>query len=70
MILEAEEEWSLDLKGSFMVGDRWRDIEAGKAAGCRTIFVDAGYAERKPDNPDAAVNSLLEASQLILSDKV
>ena len=62
MILTAEAEWSLDLEGSFMVGDRWRDIEAGKAAGCRTIFVDAGYAERKPENPDAAVNSLLEAS--------
>ena len=70
MILTAEAEWSLDLKGSFMVGDRWRDIEAGQAAGCRTIFVDAGYAERKPENPDAEVNSLLEASLLILSGKV
>ena len=38
-----------------MVGDRWRDIEAGRRAGCRTVFVDAGYAERRPEDPDLTV---------------
>ena len=44
-----------DLAASFMVGDRWRDIEAGRRAGCRaTILVDYGYDERHPDEPDRA----------------
>ena len=34
-----------------MVGDRWRDVEAGRRAGCRTVFIDRGYAERRPDPP-------------------
>ena len=35
-----------------MVGDRWRDVDAGRAAGCRTIFIDRGYAEPPPATPD------------------
>ena len=67
MLTEAAKRWAVDLKRSFMVGDRWRDVEAGRAAGCKTILVGAGYAERKPKDPDAVVSSLLEASALILS---
>jgi D-glycero-D-manno-heptose 1,7-bisphosphate phosphatase len=50
-----------------MVGDRWRDIEAGQRAGCRTIFIDRQYHERQPENPDAIVQSLSEAADWILS---
>ena len=57
----------VDLSASVMVGDRWRDIEAGRAAGCRTIFVNCEYNERQPVNPDAVVRSLEEAAQWILS---
>ena len=39
MLLAAAEDWHVDLSSSFMVGDRWRDIEAGRRAGCRTVFV-------------------------------
>lgn len=67
MILAAGEDWFLDLEQSFMVGDRWRDVEAGQAAGCQTIFIDSGYEEQKPENPSASVTSLLEASKFILS---
>lgn len=49
-----------------MVGDRWRDVSAGKAAGCRTIFLDYGYAEELRDAPDFNVNSLAEAGRIIL----
>jgi D-glycero-D-manno-heptose 1,7-bisphosphate phosphatase len=38
MILEAAEKLSLDLSRSWLIGDAPRDIEAGKAAGCRTIL--------------------------------
>jgi D-glycero-D-manno-heptose 1,7-bisphosphate phosphatase len=50
-----------------MVGDRWRDVEAGQNAGCRTIFIDGGYEERQPARPpDATVHSLKEAADWIL----
>jgi D-glycero-D-manno-heptose 1,7-bisphosphate phosphatase len=55
------------LSASFMVGDRWRDVEAGRRAGCRTVFLDWGYAERRPEAPDAIVSSLAEAADWILS---
>ena len=67
MLLEAATEWSLNLEESFMLGDRWRDIEAGKSAGCKTVLVGGGYPERVPKSPDAKVASLYEASNLILS---
>jgi D-glycero-D-manno-heptose 1,7-bisphosphate phosphatase len=49
-----------------MVGDRWRDIDAGIAAGCRTIWVDQHYAERAPTKFDVEVGSLVEAASFIL----
>ena len=70
MLLEAARTWGLELARSVMVGDRWRDIEAGRAAGCRTILVERGYDERRAEPPDAVVTSLAEASELILSDWV
>ena len=66
MLLEAAREQRLDLGRSFMVGDRWRDVSAGKAAGCQTIFVNHGYAETLETPPDFVVTSLLEASRIIL----
>ncbi|MBL4818721.1 MAG: HAD family hydrolase [Deltaproteobacteria bacterium] len=66
MLFEAARELEIDLSLSFIVGDRWRDVAAGKSAGCYTFFIDYGYAEQRPDDPDAIVESLEEASQLIL----
>ena len=45
---EAAQKYDIDLKASFMVGDRWRDIEAGRRAQCQTIWVDNGYTEPEP----------------------
>jgi D-glycero-D-manno-heptose 1,7-bisphosphate phosphatase len=50
-----------------MVGDRWRDVAAGKAAGCQTYFIDYQYSEQSAEKPDAVVASLEEASKLILN---
>jgi len=66
-LLVAARELSLDLAASFMVGDRWRDIEAGAAAGCRTVLVDHGYNEHRPTRFDKQVTSLAEAAAWILS---
>lgn len=66
MLIEAAREWRVNLASSFMVGDRWRDVAAGKAAGCFTFFIDYEYRERRADDPDAIVGSLEEAGMLIL----
>lgn len=63
----AARDADLSLSLSYMVGDRWRDVEAGRRAGCTTIFVDRGYDEPRPDSPDAIVGSLREAADWILS---
>lgn len=65
-LLEAAQEHNIDLSKSFMVGDRWRDVEAGASAGCKTFFINYRYAEQKPDEPDFIVSSLLEAKKIIL----
>ena len=66
MIIEAAGEWNINLEQSFMIGDRWRDIDAGRAAGCKTLFIDYGYDEPAPVNPDFVVGSLMDATQVIL----
>ena len=68
MLLEAARQWQIDLKGSFMVGDRWRDVAAGKAAGCHTFFIDYQYREKCAVKPDTVVASLEEAGGLILQN--
>jgi D-glycero-D-manno-heptose 1,7-bisphosphate phosphatase len=66
LILQAARELSIDLSESYMVGDRWRDVEAGQAAGCRTIFIDYGYNEKRPVSYDYRVGSFTEAVLNIL----
>lgn len=65
MLLEAANDRNLNLVGSFMVGDRWRDVEAGRRAGCRTVFIDRGYEESAPEKPDAIVSDLKQAADWI-----
>lgn len=67
-LFDAAKSYQIDLTKSFMVGDRWRDIEAGKKAGCKTIFIDYDYKEQKPSTPDYIVPSLLEAGKIILGE--
>src|SRR4051812_38504869 len=58
MLLEAAAELGLDVGQSFLVGDRWRDIAAAHSAGCRGVFIDYQYSEKRPDKPYLAVKSL------------
>jgi D-glycero-D-manno-heptose 1,7-bisphosphate phosphatase len=66
LLLQAAAKYGLDLSLCFLIGDRWRDIEAGHAAGCNTIWIDLGYVERGPSQPPAKlVKSCLEAARWI-----
>ena len=67
LILNGAQRHGIDPRRSFMIGDRWRDMDAGKNAGCRTVWIDRGYHERGPAlAPDVRVASLSEAVTWIL----
>jgi D-glycero-D-manno-heptose 1,7-bisphosphate phosphatase len=65
MLFQAAEELEINLARSFMIGDRWRDVECGLNAGCKTIFIDWGYNEDLKRAPHFRANDLLGAAQLI-----
>ena len=67
MLLRAARDLGIDLAASFMVGDRWRDIDCGLAAGCRTVFIDRGYVEELRAQPDHICGNVLEAARWIVS---
>ena len=52
------------------IGDRFRDIEAGHSAGCRTILIGDGYGETFKAQPDAKFDTLTEAADWILKQPV
>jgi D-glycero-D-manno-heptose 1,7-bisphosphate phosphatase len=63
MITDAAAKWNIDLTNSFFIGDTWKDVQAGKAAGCFTILLDRPYnASLKSDY---RIRSLLEVRNLI-----
>jgi len=66
MLLNAAVRWEIDLKRSYLVGDRWRDIDCAANAGCFSLFVDYGYDEALRAKPDAVCASLSEAAGIIL----
>jgi D-glycero-D-manno-heptose 1,7-bisphosphate phosphatase len=66
LIHQAASDLDIDVYESFLVGDRWRDIEAGQAAGCTNFFIDYSYPERLPRAPFTRVKSLLEVAQIIV----
>jgi D-glycero-D-manno-heptose 1,7-bisphosphate phosphatase len=68
LLFEAAEELTIDLAASVMVGDRATDVEAGHAAGCRTVFIDlACAAEPRPARVDLIASNLAEATDWILA---
>jgi D-glycero-D-manno-heptose 1,7-bisphosphate phosphatase len=69
MLLDAAAALDLDLSRSWMIGDRWRDIDCGRSAGVRTIFIDLGYSEELGLPPDFTVRSFFEAAQIVLAHR-
>ena len=67
MLLSASRDWNIELTASFLIGDRWRDIEAGRRAGCRTVFIDRGYAEPRPQAVDFSATSFSHAVDWVVA---
>ncbi len=68
LITQAALEYDIDVQQSFMIGDRWKDIEAGQRAGCKTIWLDNNYLEKKPEQPDFIAKNLSDAAAWILKN--
>ena len=66
LLLEAARRWGLDLGRSFMVGDRWSDVAAGRAAGCRTVLVETPHSGRQRCAPDHVTADLARAADWII----
>ena len=65
MLLQAAEKWDIDLKNSYVIGDRGCDIEAGQAAGCYSILIDRPYSDCS--TADATAINLTEAVDIVLT---
>ncbi|MEK6984021.1 MAG: HAD family hydrolase [Nanoarchaeota archaeon] len=67
---EAEKEFNIDFKKSFVIGDRISDIEMGKGAGCKTVQVLTGNKvdDKNAMNPDYFAEDLLDAAKWILKN--
>lgn len=74
MLERAAREHSLDLRRSYVVGDRYGDVELARNAGARGILVRTGYGEGElawhsaewPNQPDFVAKDLAEATDWIL----
>jgi D-glycero-D-manno-heptose 1,7-bisphosphate phosphatase len=68
MILRAAAELKIDLCASYVIGDRWRDINCAHVAGCRAIFIERGYEESLREAPDFTVATFADAVNALLRD--
>jgi D-glycero-D-manno-heptose 1,7-bisphosphate phosphatase len=66
MLFKAAMDWNIDLEKSFLVGDRWKDIDAGESAGCKTVFIDYSYNDLHHSTPDYKTKSISNATKWIL----
>jgi D-glycero-D-manno-heptose 1,7-bisphosphate phosphatase len=66
MLLRAAAELGIDLATSYVIGDRWRDVDCARAAGCYAIFINRDYNESLRERPDVIVGTFGEAVTAVL----
>jgi D-glycero-D-manno-heptose 1,7-bisphosphate phosphatase len=66
MLLRSATQFEIDLARSFLIGDRWRDVDCARAAGCSAVFIDRGYSEQLRSTPEITVRSFSQAVAAIL----
>jgi D-glycero-D-manno-heptose 1,7-bisphosphate phosphatase len=64
MMLDASRKYKIDLKKSFVVGDRWKDIDAGHNAKCKTIYIDKKYNEKLKKKSTFTISYFSEISNI------
>lgn len=68
MIFNAAAALNIDLAQSYVIGDRWRDVDCAYAAGCRAIFLDRGYSEPLSQKPHLTAHDFTEAVNVVLRE--
>lgn len=69
LLFRAAARWDIDLRGSYMIGDRWSDVEAARASGCTSILMEQSYSRRERCKPDWIVHDLPAAVAIILNGR-
>ena len=65
LLFFAKKKWDIDFQKSYLIGDREKDILAGNSAGCKTIFIDNDYGEKKPSSQNFTITSLEQSLKII-----
>ena len=65
LLLDAGKKWNINLNKSYMIGDRWKDVQAGINAGCKTIFINNNYKENKEVKANFTTDTLLSAVHIL-----
>jgi D-glycero-D-manno-heptose 1,7-bisphosphate phosphatase len=68
LLVQAALDFNINLTKSYMIGDRWKDIQAGMRARCSTIWLKNNYDEPKPDGMSYTASNLVEAVNWLLYD--
>jgi len=68
LILKAADELNINLTESYVIGDRWRDVDCARTAGCRAIFIQRGYKEKLREAPDVIVTNFNDTVNAVLRD--
>ena len=66
MLKKAQKEFNLDINNCYLIGDRWKDIEAAEKISCKAIFINRNYKEKKPNYQKTSVKSFAAAAKYIL----
>ena len=67
MLKDAKKKYKINFQKSFVIGDRWKDIETGKKVDCKTIFIDRKYNEKLKSKPNYTIKKLSQVIQIIKS---
>ena len=65
MIFQAKKKYNINLKKSYFIGDRWRDVDAGNKSGCKTIFINRDYNENLNTKPNFITKKISEIYRYI-----
>ena len=65
MLFKAQKKHKINLKESYFIGDRWRDIEAGRKAKCKTVLLDYNYKEKIKTKPDFKIKKIIQVLEII-----